>query len=218
MSSTPSKSGPEPTTEEIDLLRLFQKRVADLRGCGIVQQGQVTLSVTFPLGGNEDAEKVPFEGFNRDQFGAAMQTLRQFMLNDDAVCLYRICNIIWQKCNRQELKDWSAYARSIWKQTLDATPLGFTVGDKLYTVKDAVDLMLYGFLAHTKVEPAQEWDRLSQGGKATIYFIVQRSLFGLFYCLNLLDSVILYWLDQPEAPIPCLGDVQQQEPQPGGTC
>ena len=200
-----------PTTrlaaDEEKSLRLFQRRVQDLRECGVVTQGEVTLKVDFPLGGMVDWDSVPFKGFDRDHFRSAMQTLRQFLLNDDAVSFFRICKLIRRRCDRPELVNWSEYARSFWKRTLETAPLSFRVGNKLFTVKEAIDLMLYGFLAHTKTEPAKEWDALSPGGKATIYFIVQRSLFDLFYGLNLVDSVILYWLDEPNTTIPILGKI-----------
>jgi len=205
----PEPKQPAPlSADEESLLRLFQRRVQDLRECGVVKQGQVTLKVDFPLGGKVDWDSVPFTGFDRDHFRSAMQTLRQFLLNDDAVCFTKITKLIRRRSGRAELVAWSEYARSFWKRTLETSPLSFQVGSKLFTVKNAVDLMLYGFLAHTKTDPAKEWDSLSPGGKATIYFIVQRSLFELFYCLNLIDSVILYWLDQPDAPIPALGQVK----------
>src|SRR4051812_27651175 len=102
----------EPTStplssEENDLLRLYQHRVQDLRECGVVRQGQVTLSVNLPLGGPVDWDSVPFQGFDRDHFRSAMQTLRQFLLNDDAVSFFRICKLIRRRCDRSELVDWS---------------------------------------------------------------------------------------------------------------
>ena len=200
---TPTRLSPD----EEALLRLFQRRVQDLRECGVVTQGQVTLKVDFPLGCSVDWDSVPFKGFDRDHFRSAMQTLRQFLLNDDAVSLNRICKLIRRRCDRAELVNWSKYAQSFWKRTLETAPLSFRVGSKLFTVKEAIDLMLYGFLAHTKTEPAKEWDTISPGGKATLYFIVQRSVFRLFYALTLVDSVILYWLDKPDAPIPVLGNI-----------
>jgi hypothetical protein len=193
--------------DEKTLLRLFQRRVQDLRECGVVTQGQVMLNVDLSLGGSVDWDAIPFKGFERDHFRSAVQTLRQFLLNDDAVSFFRICKLIRRKCDRAALVNWSEHARSFWKRTLETAPLSFRIGSKLFTAKEAIDLMLYGFLAHTKMEPAKEWDAISPGGKATIYFIVQRSLFDLCYGLNLVDSVILYWLDKPDAPIPALGNI-----------
>ncbi len=209
MSDQMSESKPPAplSADEVSLLRLFQRRVQDLRECGVVTQGQVTLKVNFPLGGQVDWDSIPFTGFDRDHFRSAMQTLRQFFLNDDDVCFSRIVKLIRRRCGRPELVEWSEYARSFWKRTLDTAPLSFQIGSKLFTVKASIDIMLYGFLAHTKTQPAKEWEAISPGGKATIYFIVQRSLFDLFYCLNLVDSVILYWLDKPESVIPTLGNV-----------
>jgi hypothetical protein len=169
------------------------------------------LKATFPLGGPVDWDDVPFEGFDRDHFRSAMQTLRQFLLNEDAVYFQKVCKIIRRKSSRPELVEWSEYERSVWMRTLEATPLSFKVGDKLFTVKEAIDLMLYGFLAHTKIRPAKEWDSMSPGAKATIYFIVQRSLFDLFYCINLVDSVTMFWLDKPDTPVPPLGKVKCNE-------
>src|SRR5579862_2628298 len=104
MSNPAIPSNPTPTAEELEKLRLFQKRVGDLRESGVVQHGQITLKVTFPLSGREKGEEIPFEGFNKDHFGAAMQTFRQFLMDGDAVFFFGICNIIWRKCDRQDLK------------------------------------------------------------------------------------------------------------------
>ncbi|HEY4760175.1 MAG TPA: hypothetical protein VIH42_06315 [Thermoguttaceae bacterium] len=197
--------------KEEELLRLFQKRVQDLRECGLIKQGSVTLRVNLPLGGTVDSDEIPFEGFDRDHFRSAMQTLRQFILNNDAVNLNKICKLIRRRCDRQELVEWSEYARSIWKKTMKTAPLCFHVGSKLYDVKAAIDLLLYSFLSHTDIEKAKEWEQLTPGAKATIYFIVQDALLDLFYCLHIVDSIIMYWLDKPEADIPKLGDVKARK-------
>lgn len=97
-------------------LRLFQQRVQDLRECGVVTQGIVKLSVTYPLGRTEAKSDVPFEGFERDHFRSAMQTLRQFLMDEESVHFYSVCNIIWTNCDRQELKEWVKYTRAIWIQ------------------------------------------------------------------------------------------------------
>ncbi|WLD11908.1 hypothetical protein [Planctellipticum variicoloris] len=173
------------SADEERSLRLFRKRVQDLRECGVVTHGAVTLKVDFQFGGPLDGDSIPFKGFDRDHFRSALSTLRQFLLNDDAVQFFKICKTIRRRCGRSELVAWSEYSRSFWKRTLESAPMNFRVGSKLYTVKDAIDLVLYGFVAHTKAGSADEWDSISSGGKATIYFIVQRSLFDLFYCLNL---------------------------------
>jgi hypothetical protein len=193
--------------EDEKQLRLFTNRVQDLRDCGVIKQGSVTFRVNLKLGGDGDSDAIPFKGFDRDQFRSAMQTLRQFILNNDAVYLNKICKIIKRKCDRPELVEWSEYAKTIWHETMSTTPLSFSVGRKTYNVKNAIDLMLYGFLSHTKVEPAREWERLTPGAKATIYFIVQHSLIPLIRCLHIVDSIIMYWLDKPEANVPKLGDV-----------
>lgn len=81
----------------------------------------------------------------------------------------------------------------------------------MFDVKNALDLMLNGFLAHSGTDKADEWESLSPGAKATLYFIVQRSFFELFYCLNLIDRVILYWLDEPTKDVPKLGNLKHDE-------
>ncbi len=190
------------TAPEIERLRIFQERVQDLRDSGLARSGPITLRVTFALGRAASAA-TPFEGYDEDHFKAYLTTLRQFTLNEDPAHFYSICNILYRRLDRDDLRPWIAHARESWKLVMKSFPFKFRVGDSdPITVKDSLDYLLYGKYVHTDPGKRQFMQSLTDGGRAALKYFVQRSLPTLFDIVAVLDSVIHIWLDAPTTPVP----------------
>ena len=192
------------TPDEMLVLRAFQRQVDRLRRSSIVQSGKVTFKystkITFPSGEIE----TDFDGYDKVVFQAQLPILRQFLLQHDTINFNRIHNLVNQCCDRQELLDWTRYARRRWMETLARLP----VGDLRYfrgardRVEDAVEKLFYGYggLFHADIKEPDEEEAVREVQEATL----QHAFPYFWNCLNNLDSVIYLWLDEPSKPVPSL--------------
>jgi hypothetical protein len=192
------------TTEETLILRAFQRQVNRLRQSSIVQSGKAafkyTTKVTFPSGQAD----IGFEGYDAVVFQAQLPILRQFLLQQDTINFNRIHNIVNQCCDRQDLLEWTRYARRKWTETLARLP----VDDHRYfqganqTVEEAVEKLFYGFggLFHANIHEPDEEEKVWEIQEATL----QHAFPYFWNCLNNLDSVIHIWLDDPSKPVPAV--------------
>jgi hypothetical protein len=191
------------TTEETLSLRAFQRQVNRLRQSSIVQSGNVTFKystkITFPTGEIDTG----FEGYDKVAFQAQLPLLRQFLLQD-SINFNRIHNLVNQCCDRQDLLDWTRYARKKWADTLARLPFDshrFFHGAN-QSVEDAVEKLFYGYggLFHVDINEPDEEENVREIQEATL-----QNAFPYFWnCLNNLDSVIHIWLDEPAKTVPPL--------------
>lgn len=192
------------TPDETRILRAFQRQVDRLRKSSIVQSGKVTFKystkITFPSGEIDTG----FEGYDKVAFQSQLPLLRQFLLQQDTINFNKIHNIVNQCCDRQDLLDWTRYARRKWMETLARLP----VDDHRYfhganqSVEDAVEKLFYGYggLFHVNIDEPDEEEKVQEIQSATL-----QNAFPYFWnCLNNLDSVIHIWLDEPSKPVPPL--------------
>lgn len=190
------------TPEETLILRAFQRQVNRLRQGSIVQSEKVTFKystkVTFPSGQIDTG----FEGYDKVEFQAQLPILRQFLLQQDMVSFYRIHNIVNQCCDRQELVEWTRYARRKWMKTLARLP----IDDHRYfhsakqNVEEVVEKLFYGYggLFHADINEPEEEKEVQKIQESTL-----QNAFPYFWnCLNNLDSVIHLWLDEPNKTVP----------------
>ncbi len=191
------------TAEETLSLRAFQRQVKRLRQSSIVQSGNVTFrystKITFPTGEIDTG----FEGYDKVAFQAQLPLLRQFLLQD-SINFNRIHNLVNQCCDRQDLLDWTRYARTKWAETLARLPFDshrfFHGADQ--NVEEAVEKLFYGYggLFHVDINEPNEEENVREIQEATL-----QNAFPYFWnCLNNLDSVIHIWLDEPAKTVPPL--------------
>lgn len=192
------------TPDEMLILRAFQRQVDRLRKSTIVQGGKVTFKystkITFPSGDIETA----IEGYDEVAFQSQLPILRQFLLQRDTINFNRIHNLVNQCCDRQELLEWTRYARKTWMDTLARLPIDehrFFHDAKL-NVEDAAEKLFYGYggLFHVNPQEPLEEESVREIQEATL----QHAFPYLWNCLNNLDSVIHLWLDEPSKPVPSL--------------
>jgi hypothetical protein len=193
------------TTEETKRLRRFQDRVQELKDRNFFDGEQITLRHELKFDIPNKKGETNFSGFNDDAFRAGIQILRQFTLDRDEVHFLSICKIIRRKCNRPDLVAWCNHAKQRWQDKFESTrPVGLKLGEKEFTLGDCLKLLFYGSMSHTLKENANAWDSLSPMMQHAIFFNVQSGMFTLIRCLSVVDSVIMYWLDEPDAQVPTL--------------
>ncbi len=192
------------TPDETRILRAFQRQVDRLRKSSIVQIGSVTFKYSTKLPFPSGEIETGFEGYEKVAFQSQLPLLRQFILEQDTINFNKIHNIVNQCCDRQDLLDWTRYARRKWMETLARLP----IDDHRYfhganqSVEDAVEKLFYGYggLFHMNIDEPDEEEKVREIQEATL-----QNAFPYFWnCLNNLDSVIHIWLDEPSKPVPPL--------------
>lgn len=191
------------TQDDTARLRRFQSRVQELRERNFADSEKITLRQEVKFDVANKTGETNFTGFNDDAFRAGIGILRQFTLEKDEVHFLSICKIVRGKCDRPELVAWCNHAKECWQVKLKSTrPVGLKSGEKEFTLGDSLKLLFYGSMSHTLKDNANQWDALSPMLQQAIYFNVQSGMFTLIRCLTIVDSVILYWLDEPKKPVP----------------
>lgn len=200
------------TQDDTARLRRFQSRVQELRERKFADSEKGTLRQEVKFDVPNKAGETNFTGFNDDAFRAGIGILRQFTLEKDEVHFLSICKIVRRKCDRPELVAWCNHAKEAWQAKLKSTrPVGLKSGEKEFTLGDSLELLFYGSMSHTLKDNANQWDALSPMLQQAIYFNVQSGMFTLIRCLTIVDSVILYWLDEPNKPVPLPPDASAAE-------
>jgi hypothetical protein len=174
-----------------------------LRKSPIIQQQQLTLRQTTTFNFTNGEIAAAFSGYDPIQFQAQLPLLRQFLLQD-AMNFGSICNIVYPKCNRDELRAWVAKARKRWYELLDELPSA--VDQHLHgvstSVDDALNKLFYGYggLFHVDINAPDEKESVAAIEGALLH----KAFPYLFWCLNVMDSVINWWLDAPNDAVPPL--------------
>lgn len=206
------KPKPPLRPDDVERLRLFQRRMDDLRARRLVQRrGSTSLSVNYEFGPREQPGPA-YEGYDEDDFRAFVSVFRQFLLEQEPVHFLSVAKLVTRRCPRIDLVVWAKEARRRWTFTMDhghpCFSLHITEGgvQRLVTVKGAWDLLLYGELIHSDADKAKRLAGYHPGTRATHRFLVQWSIAPLVWSLGNLDSVIHIWLDAPSTPVPDLHD------------
>lgn len=192
----------EPLSQEDErCLRAFQRQVDRLRNSSIVQQGKLQLSFTTKIEFPTGRATTSFQGYEPELFQSQLPILRQFMLND-AVSFNHVHNIINRCCDRQELLDWTRLARRKWHERL--TSLSGEVHRHFHqpelSVEEAIEKLFYGFggLFHVNIDDPEEEASVSAIQEGTLHHAFPY----LCWSLNVLDSVIHWWLDATGDTVP----------------
>lgn len=190
-----------PTDDELQKIRLFRERVDDLGQKGLVKAGKTKITVNI-------AGVVPnvLEGLDEDHLASFLQTLRQFTLNNDPVHFYSICNLVYCKCDRPELRDWLVYVRSLWKQTMASSPLGIGIDGHCPTIAEILELLLYGGMVHSDPEKAEKIRNMPPPIQGFLKMTLVSGLGGLCHALVVMDKILWHWLDAPHEEVPPFGE------------
>lgn len=192
---------PPLTGDEELKLRAFHRLVDRLRKSAIGRQRKVQISTSTNFDFTTGEIATSMSGYDEEAFQAQLPILRQFMLNDD-VSFNHICNLLYQRCPRPELLAWVKEARKRWKENLAEVPEAMHrhLHQATTSLEEAVEKLFYGYggLFHTDIKAPDEEQNV-----ATIERLLLHKAFPkLCWCLNVIDSVIYWWLDQPTLPVP----------------
>jgi hypothetical protein len=191
------------TDEETRTLRAFHRQFDRIRRSAIGQQRNVRVSTTTQMNFQTGEITVSASGFDPEAFQSQLPILRQFILNDP-VNFGHVCNIIFQCCDRAELLDQVKEARRHWNEILAEVPEAIHqhLHQATDSLEDALKKLFYGYggLFHVNIDAPEEENSVSAIEQALLH----RAFPKLGWCLNVLDSVIYWWLDAPEKPVPPL--------------
>lgn len=182
---------------ELERIQLFRERVRDLGNRAFVRAGRK--KVTVHIAG---IVPIVIEGVNEDHLVAFLQTLRQFMLNDEPFHFYSVYNLAYRKCGRPELRDWLVYVRSLWTDTMKLSPPGIGIDGRCPTVAEILDLFLYGGMVHSDPDKAEQIRRLPPQLQGIMKMMLMSALGGLCHALDVMDRIIWHWLDAPDEVAP----------------
>ena len=193
---------PDPLTNEETLkLRAFHRQFDRIRRSSIGQAKKVQVKKTTNFDFKTGEISTSFSGYEPEQFQSQLPVFRQFFLQD-SINFGHICNIIYQKCDREELKAWIAEARKRWQENLRQLPEEFErhLHQATGSVEEAIEKLFYGYggLFHVDVNAPEE----EQAVAAIEGAMLHRAFPRLCWCLNVVDSVIYWWLDAPDEPVP----------------
>ena len=184
-------------------LRAFHRQVERLRRSSIGRQGQVQVSSTTNFDFRTGNVTTTFTGFDQDAFQSQLPVLRQFVLND-AVSFNHICNVIYQRCGRPELLAWVREARRRWNENLQQVPdaMHQHLHKATSSLEDAIEKLFYGYggLFHVDIHAPKEEENVA----AVEQQLLHRAFPKMCWCLNVIDSVIYWWLDAPGETVPAV--------------
>lgn len=197
------------TSHETNLFRAFQRQVHRLRKSTLLRSGKVSLKKRVDIDLVTGEKNLTFSGYDSDALQAQLPIFRQFILRrkNDEISFDRIANIVAHKCPRAELCEWIAEAKGLWANAWRRMPSltdqsMFAVSTSL---EEAVDKLFYGFggLFHVDVNQPDEESATTTIEEALLH----EGILHLWRCLNIVDSVIWWWLDQPTASVPAVAKI-----------
>ena len=176
---------------------LFREQFSSLSNKSIAQPGIYKLTVNLL---NTESDRV--DNLDEEQYESFLVHLRKFMLDQEAVHFYSICNIIYRNCSNNDLKKWTACARKLWKDTLDSNPLQIKVDGQLPSLEDIIELQLYGKIVHVNLEKSEQLKGTPPPQNALDKVQVLTGIKSLLHAIEIIDNVCWHWLDSPGSSIP----------------
>lgn len=193
------------TTKEESCLELFMQRLRELLESSVVKNPPpAVFTMSETVFGENPKTEVIFDGYKEEAFRAFFTTFRQFtMEKEEAVYFDKVCQIVLDKCDRAELKNWTNYAKARWERILDAGPVvGIEHEGKMLTNRKLLKLWLYGGRFHTDIDKADWWNNMPEMMKHDAELSVQAVIPKLVNCLVMVGSVIRWWREATTVTVP----------------
>lgn len=194
-------------TEKEQKLRLYLRQLKKLHESKIVTEPIENIKVeSLTLYGKGGGTICDFQGYNETEYTAFFTTFRQFtMPSEQAVGFKRVCGIVKDECDRAELVDWVDYAEQAWDKLMDSPPsVEINIDGVGNSYKDLLRLWLYSGRFHTDVDKAEKWDSMPEPMRLDAEATLQARIPLLVNCLTTVGTVVIWWLDEPEAEVPPL--------------
>lgn len=195
------------TRKEESSLQLFMQRLHELLASSVVKNPpKVVFTMSETVFADNPKTEVIFDGYKEEAFLAFFTTFRQFTMDSEqAVFFDKVCKIITDKCDRNELKDWIAVATTRWTQVLDGKPVvQFELDGESYTNRKLLKLWLYSGRFHTDFKKADRWDSLPEMIRRDAELSIHALVPKLVNCLVIVGSVIRWWRDAPAETVPAV--------------
>lgn len=194
-------------SEKEQKLRLYMKQLQKLHDSKIVTEPITNIKVeTLTLFGTGGGTICDFQGYDETEYIAFFTTFRQFtMPSERAVGLKRVCGIIKDECDRTELVDWVNYAEQAWDKLMDSpTSVRINMDGVGSSYYELLRLWLYSGRFHTDVDKAEKWESMPEPMRMEAEATLQARIPNLVNCLTTVGTVVLWWLDEPDAEVPPL--------------
>jgi len=183
---------------QVEALRSFCHQFGILSSLRLYKNPPAKIGVEVHLAERGTEASSQMIGHDEDDFRSLLASLRQFYLDSDHISMKRVCRLIKDKCSRPELVAWADQAFQQWSNELTRpTVPEYRVGSKVYSLDEALKVLLYGDVIHSDAEKIARMERMAVG-KETLRFFVHHSLRTLGRALHNVDAVISYWLDRPD--------------------
>jgi hypothetical protein len=183
------------------------QRLNELLASSIVKNPPKQIfSMSETIFGGSRKTEVIFDGYKEEAFLAFFTTFRQFMMEkEQAVYFDKVYQIILDNCDRDELKNWAAFAKSRWESILDAAPvIGFEFDGEAFTNRKLLKLWLYSGRFHTDIDKADRWNNMPEMMRRDAELSVQAATPRLLNVLVILGSVIRWWREATTEAVPPL--------------
>lgn len=193
------------TSKQESSLDLFMQRLRELLSSSVVKNPPpMVFTMSETLFGENPKTEVILDGYKDEAFLAFFTTFRQFtMEKEQAVYFDKVCQIVLEKCDRGELKDWTTHAKARWERILDAAPVvGFVFDGESYSNRKLLKLWLYSGRFHTDIDKADRWNAMPEMMQQDAELSVQAVVPKLVNCLVIVGSVIRWWREATTETVP----------------
>jgi hypothetical protein len=177
-------------------LELFMQRLHEVLESSVVKNPPKALfTMSETIFGDTSKPEVIFNGYDEVAFLAFFTTFRQFtMEKEKAVYFDKVCEIILDKCDREELTKWIRYSKSRWDRLLGKKPIvQFVLDGESYTNRKLLKLWLYSGRFHTDIDKADRWNSFPETMRYHAEMSVQALIPELVNCVVIVGSVIRWW-------------------------
>lgn len=195
------------TPKDESCLELFMQRLQELLSSSVVKNPpSMVFTMSETLFGANPKTEVVFDGYKEEAFRAFFTTFRQFTMEEkEAVGFDKVCKVISDKCDRDELKHWIDYAKAQWESVLNAGPVvGIEYKGKMLSNHELLKLWLYSGRFHTDIDKADWWNNLPEMMQSDVDLSVQAMIPRLLNCLVMVGSVIRWWREVTTEAVPPL--------------
>lgn len=169
-------------------LRLFLEKVTEMNKTSFVRN-LLKISTTFNFNqgkGLEISSQLPDE----ETLKSFLLTFRHFYLNNSQINFGKICNLLYQKIDNDEIKDNIAKAREVYNKLLNASPIGFKFNNEELTPKKIIDLWLNAEYFHTNGVKREVLKQINATVGPFFQFLFISPLYDLVGIINYLANFI----------------------------
>jgi len=149
--------------------------------------------------------------FDEHYFNFFMDIFRQMTLPNEKINFEKVCNVIWNHCNREEIKKIVRFSRKQWNAILDSRLaikfIGFDGINESTTQRQLLELWMYAGIFHTDIDKTKNWNSLPQDVKNNLNMLIQSIANSLIAPLVNVGNAINWWLYEQNVEVPTVPEI-----------